>query len=192
MTTCWCRYLASATLTQTTTTKNVSHPNSQQLRTKSKKTTIRNSLYQTNFYFDQFSVTINNISPPGTNSIFKFQFQLIQSSINESTLSPFLPFLPENFVSSHCLLHHEALAPKKVALILDETLQTLVKMIINIKANALTRLSNLLTCLFRKWQWPRQITVARRRQMAFSWQAAGAIVWAAKGVMHLFREFCER
>lgn len=43
----------------------------------------------------------------------------------------------ENFVSSHCILHREALASKKVAPTLNETLETSVKIINNIKANAL-------------------------------------------------------
>lgn len=42
-----------------------------------------------------------------------------------------------NFMSSHCIIHREALASKKMSPQLNETLLTLVKMINNIKANAL-------------------------------------------------------
>lgn len=52
----------------------------------------------------------------------------------------------ENFVSSHCLLHREALASKKIAPILNETLEISVKMINNIKANALHSRIFLLVC----------------------------------------------
>lgn len=43
----------------------------------------------------------------------------------------------ESYVSSHCILHREALASKKIAPILNETLEISVKIINNIKANAL-------------------------------------------------------
>lgn len=60
------------------------------------------------------------------------------TGVNKGLAKRIADVASEDFVSSHCILHREALASKEMSPILNETLQLAVKMINNIKANALS------------------------------------------------------